>query len=129
MAIPNWNHNFSEWAVITINFTLVNTLLTLAVGTVLAAVRGALERETSGRISLEHEHKVLRTLIDTLPDVVFTKDTSGRFVNCNPASLALFGVDREEQVAGKTVFDLFTEELARALPRRRFGGDGGPSPS
>jgi two-component system cell cycle sensor histidine kinase/response regulator CckA len=106
MSVPNWHHSFTEWAVITVNFALVNTLLTLAVGTVLAAVSKALKREIASGIALDHERNLLRTLIDALPDVVFSKDTSGRFVNCNPATLALFGLECEAQLAGKTVFDV-----------------------
>ncbi len=112
MAIPHWRQGLAEWVVITINFALIDTLLTLAVGAVLATVNDALTREIAGRTSLDHERKLLRTLIDTLPDVVFTKDTSGRFVNCNRATLARFGLDREEEVTGKTVFDLYSPELA-----------------
>ncbi|MDO9016059.1 MAG: PAS domain S-box protein [Deltaproteobacteria bacterium] len=113
MVLPNWSsHGFAEWAVITINFTLVNTLITLAVGAVLTALDNALRAEIAQRVSLDRERTLLRTLIDTLPDVVFTKDTSGRFVNCNPATLALFGMDREDQLAGKTVFEQFPPELA-----------------
>jgi two-component system, cell cycle sensor histidine kinase and response regulator CckA len=92
MTFPKWNHDLGAWLVITINFALVNTLLTLAVGSVLSALSKALKREIAGRISLEQERTLLRTLIDALPDVVFTKDTGGRFVNCNPAALALFGL-------------------------------------
>lgn len=118
MVMLEGNHNFTEWVLITINFTLVNTLLTLAVGAVVAALNNALALEIASRISLDHERKLLRTLIDTLPDVVFTKDANGRFVNCNPATLALYGVDREDQVVGKTVFDLDQPELARLCARR-----------
>jgi two-component system, cell cycle sensor histidine kinase and response regulator CckA len=116
MTIPKWGHGSTEWIVITINFSLVNTLLTLAVGTVLAAVKSALDREIAIRVSLAREHNVLRTLIATLPDVVFTMDTSGRFVNCNPAAVELLGMEREADVIGKTARDLISPE--RAAPQR-----------
>jgi PAS domain S-box-containing protein len=112
MALPRWEFGFYEWIIITLNFALVNCLITVAVGGVIAAVTSALAREVASRVSLERERTLLRTLIDALPDLVFTKDRDGRFVTCNAAILRLVGVEREEQVAGKTVFDLWEPDIA-----------------
>ncbi|WP_162136226.1 PAS domain S-box protein [Zavarzinella formosa] len=112
MAIPDWSEGFSGWVVITLNFTLVNTMLTLAIAGVIGAMNNALNRAIAARAALDLERTLLRTLIDAVPDVVFTKDTEGRIVNCNPATLALAGREREEQLAGVTVFDLYPRELA-----------------
>jgi PAS domain S-box-containing protein len=112
MMIPGGRRGMSEWVVICLNFTLVDTLLTLGVGVLLSAMNAALRREVASGVSLDRERKLLRTLIDTLPDVVFTKDTSGRFVTCNPATVALVGREREEEVRGKTVFELFARAIA-----------------
>jgi PAS domain S-box-containing protein len=117
MKLAGYQRGLVEWLVIGGNFSLIDTLLTLAVGAVLGAVSTALSAAVASGSSLERERKLLRTLIDTLPDVVFTKDTGGRFVNCNPATLALHGVEREEQLAGKTVFDLFPPEIAAPYHR------------
>jgi PAS domain S-box-containing protein len=51
-------------------------------------------------------------LIDAMPDVVFTKDTAERFTLSNAASLKHLGFTREEDILGKTVFDLYPSELA-----------------
>jgi two-component system cell cycle sensor histidine kinase/response regulator CckA len=110
--LPSWNYSLPAWIVVTLNFALVDILITLAIGVVLKAVNNALKQEIAARQSLDRERKLLRTLIDTLPDVVFTKDTDGRFVNSNPATLALVGFQSEEELAGKTVFDLFPHEIA-----------------
>ena len=104
-----------EWVVISLNFGLFNVLITLAVGTTVTAVNKALAQEIVSRRSLDRERLVLRTLIDALPDVVFTKDSGGRIVNCNPAALAFFKLDREEQAIGKTAFDLYPPD--EAAPR------------
>ncbi len=105
MAIPGWKFSLSEWLVITLNFTLVNAALTLAIGVVMRAVGDAWQREIANRVSLDRERALLRTLIDALPDVVFTKDASGRFVTCNPATVGLLGQDREEQLTGRTTYE------------------------
>jgi PAS domain S-box-containing protein len=112
MALPRWEFGLPEWIVITLNFALVNSLVTLAIGAVIAAVTSALAREVAARVSLERERTLLRTLIDALPDLVFTKDRAGRFVTCNAAILRLLGAEREEQVAGKTVFELWEPDIA-----------------
>ncbi|MBE7556494.1 MAG: PAS domain-containing protein [Anaerolineales bacterium] len=56
---------------------------------------------------------LLRSLIDKLPDThAFVKDTASRFIFTNAAHLNVIGVDRLDQVLGKTDFDLFPQELA-----------------
>jgi PAS domain S-box-containing protein len=63
---------------------------------------------------LERERKLLRTLIDNVPDIIFTKDLECRFVISNTAHLRLLGMEDESQVAGKSVFDLHPRELAES---------------
>ncbi|MGH8631088.1 MAG: PAS domain S-box protein, partial [Burkholderiales bacterium] len=64
--------------------------------------------------ALVAERTLLRTLIDALPDVVFTKDTEGRFSMCNAAELKHLGLAREGDLVGKSVFDLYPRELAQS---------------
>ena len=60
----------------------------------------------------DRERELLRTLIDALPDVVYTMDTAGRYVICNPAARVACGVQRDMDVIGKTVFEVFSREHA-----------------
>jgi PAS domain S-box-containing protein len=60
----------------------------------------------------ERDQRLLRTLIDALPDLVYTKDLQGRFVTCNLATLVLVGCDTEAELAGKTVFDVLPKAEA-----------------
>jgi len=112
MSIPNFPRDIGGWGVITLNFALIVTALTLAVGAVLRAVEGALSREIAARTSLDQERKLLRTLIDVIPDVVYTKDREGKFVLSNPAALALTGHATADDLAGKTVRDIFPPAIA-----------------
>lgn len=107
MLVQTYKDDLVIWVVITLNFTLVNTLLTLAIGVVLTAFNRVLDGEVAARQSLERERKLLRILLDSLPDLVFTKDREGRYVNANAASLAYVGLDREDQLAGKTNTDFY----------------------
>jgi diguanylate cyclase (GGDEF)-like protein/PAS domain S-box-containing protein len=60
------------------------------------------------------ERALLRTIIDSLPDYIYVKDTSGRFQLGNDAWLKARGRTAEE-VEGKTVFELFSSELAESM--------------
>ena len=50
---------------------------------------------------LDHERTRLRTLLLTMPDMVWLKDADGMFLFCNPAFEALCGTT-EENIIGKT---------------------------
>lgn len=53
----------------------------------------------------------LRTLLDTLPDLVWLKDVDGVYISCNKKFERFVG-HTEAQLMGKTDFDLFDRELA-----------------
>jgi PAS domain S-box-containing protein len=55
---------------------------------------------------------LLRTLIDTLPDQFYLKDTEGRYVFNNTGHAKVLGIVSPEEAAGKTVFDFYPKELA-----------------
>ncbi len=114
MALLNRDAGGAAWIIITLNFALINSLLALAIGGVTSVLNHALQREVAARASLEAERSQLRTLVDALPDAVFTKDATGRYNTCNPMGLIQLGVSRNEEIIGKTVFDLFPPEFARA---------------
>jgi PAS domain S-box-containing protein len=62
---------------------------------------------------LDEERIMLRTLIDSLPDMVFIKDVKSRFVLQNTAVLKHIGAKSKDEVLGKTDFDLFPPEIAQ----------------
>jgi len=61
---------------------------------------------------LEKERTLLRTLVDTLPDRIYIKDTQSRFVICNKALIERMGKTNIEEVIGKSDFDFQPRELA-----------------
>jgi PAS domain S-box-containing protein len=69
---------------------------------------------TRAQRELEHDRTLLRTLIDTIPDAIWTKDRDGRFMVSNHAHVELVGAASEDAVAGKTGFDFHPPDLARA---------------
>jgi PAS domain S-box-containing protein len=62
--------------------------------------------------ALAAERNLLRTLIDTLPDYIFVKDAQSRFVINNKAHLHILGAKTQDEVIGKSDFDIFPHELA-----------------
>jgi len=61
--------------------------------------------------ALQEKQGLLRTLIDSAPDLIFYKDVKGVYLGCNKACAAFFG-KTEEEVAGRTDFDLFPHDVA-----------------
>jgi len=83
----------------------------------LSQANAILKREIADRLKMESalikEHDLLLTLIDSLPDYVYVKDTANRFLLNNTAHLAMLGAASQEEVTGKTDFDFFTPQTAR----------------
>ena len=105
----------TRWLVLCANFALLTSVLTLAVGVVMSTLETALRREIDTRHSLERERSLLRTFIDAVPDIVFTKDVEGRFILANPAAVAVLGLPDERAMIGRTVFDLYAPEFTERL--------------
>ncbi|HUM94252.1 MAG TPA: ATP-binding protein [Candidatus Competibacter sp.] len=70
--------------------------------------------------SLSQERALLRSLIDSIPDLIFYKDTAGVYLGCNTAFAA--SLQRHERdIVGKTDAELFPEPAAlayRAIDRQ-----------
>ncbi|MGB0128015.1 MAG: PAS domain S-box protein, partial [Rhodocyclaceae bacterium] len=58
----------------------------------------------------------LRTLVETIPDLVWLKDLQGVYLACNPMFERLYGAE-QAQIVGKTDYDFTTKEVADAFRR------------
>jgi len=65
--------------------------------------------------ALAKERNLLRTLVDNLPDLVFIKDTRGRYIFDNVAHRSFLAVATLDDLVGKTVFDFYPKDLATHL--------------
>lgn len=63
---------------------------------------------------LVRERDQLQALLDNVPDLIYFKDPSSRFTRNNRAHLHVLGVEKPDDALGKTDFDFFTPEHARA---------------
>ena len=71
-------------------------------------VRAQVERATH---SLTRERTLLRSLIDTMPDLIIVKDRDGAYMVVNRAYATQIGQDAD-MLVGKTAFDVFPKESA-----------------
>ncbi|MGB5445569.1 MAG: aerobic respiration two-component sensor histidine kinase ArcB [Psychromonas sp.] len=60
---------------------------------------------------------LLKSFINTSPDLVFHRDLDGRFVSCNKAMEKLTG-KTEQELIGLTPFDIFPEDYAQQVVAR-----------
>ncbi len=72
---------------------------------------------------LENERIRLRTIIETIPDMIWMKSPEGAYLACNPRFERFFGA-KEKDIVGKTDFDFLPHDLAeffRAKDRAAIG--------
>ena len=62
--------------------------------------------------SLEKERALLLTTINSLPDLIYSKDSESRFVFANRATVEWFGLPNAAALIGKTDHELFPQALA-----------------
>ncbi|HKS67182.1 MAG TPA: response regulator [Candidatus Acidoferrales bacterium] len=64
---------------------------------------------------LGEERRLLRLLIDNVPDYIYVKDKESRFVIANRAVAELIGAKSPNEVLGKTDFDYFPPDIAASF--------------
>ncbi len=89
----------------------VITLLIAAVATLLIHQRQRQVEQLHALQLLANERHRLRTLILTIPDLVWLKDPDGVYLACNRTFERFFGA-READIIGKTDYDFVAAELA-----------------
>jgi diguanylate cyclase (GGDEF)-like protein/PAS domain S-box-containing protein len=61
------------------------------------------------------ERMLLKAIINQVPELLYAKDTEGRFVAANDAVARDNGLKRSEELIGKTDFDLHSLEMAQSF--------------
>jgi PAS domain S-box-containing protein len=70
-------------------------------------------RETEEKLA--QGHRLLRTVIDNIPDSIFVKDLQGRIALANRSEWISKGFEREEDAIGKKSSEYFTEHAVEAF--------------
>ncbi len=76
------------------------------------AYRLEVQGREQAEASLELERNVIHTLMTTLPDAIYFKDTQGRFLRISQALANKFAIEGVDSALGKTDLDFFTAEHA-----------------
>jgi PAS domain S-box-containing protein len=64
--------------------------------------------------ALIRERELLDALLQNSPDRIYFKDLQSRFIKCSPTVAVGLGITKMADILGKSDFDFFTEEHARA---------------
>lgn len=72
-----------------------------------------LEHQIAERTAdIQHERRLLSTIVNNLPDAIYAKDVQGRKTLANPADLRNLRCKTEADAMGKTDYDFFPREIA-----------------
>lgn len=63
--------------------------------------------------NLAEERALLRSIIDSSPDLIFCKDAQGKYIRCNQAVMRFLDCN-EADIIGKTDFDFYPQKAARS---------------
>ena len=102
--LETYAHSTSAWGVLAVDFVIFLPMILLSLGIF----------QDHYAISLRQvraQQGQLRTLIETLPDLVWLKDTDGVYLACNRKFERFFGAS-EEEIVGKTDYDFVSADLA-----------------
>jgi PAS domain S-box-containing protein len=111
------------------DYVLKDKMFTLATK-VKRALQEAKEKQQKDRIEkiIKDERILLRTLIDNLPVIVYTKDIQSRKTLSNRTDYEYIGVKSEEEVLGKDDFSFFSAKTAgiTAIEEQQLFSSGQP---
>lgn len=80
------------------------------------AVQARTRELSEARERLDQQNLFLNTLLESLPNPIFYKDTRGRFLGCNPSMAGMLGLTLPE-IIGRTSGELFPAPLAESMER------------
>ena len=103
----------SESHLLTLAFVIVAALLS----GIFSIWRRSKLQESHARAqqALAEERRLLRLLIDNVPDYIYVKDSESRFVIVNRTVAELVGAQGPEELLGKSDFDFFPREIAASF--------------
>ena len=107
---PKWivdpTNVIERWLVISLNFILLNTFVTLTTAMMLSGLQRALSKELEMSKSLRQSEERFRAAFRTSPDsIAISGFADERYIDINDGFTTMFGYDRDA-VIGRTIEDL-----------------------
>ncbi|MDT8281831.1 MAG: EAL domain-containing protein [Gammaproteobacteria bacterium] len=101
-----------RWLIIAVFITIV-LILDLMIGLIISTrrLKKAQKFGDEQNQALNSAYAQVRTLVETIPDLIWLKDSEGVFLQCNPQFEKLFGTP-ESEIIGKTDYDFVAKERA-----------------
>lgn len=78
---------------------------------IIATISQDITNRRESELALRKSESHLRTLVNTVPDLMWLKDANGVFLSCNPMFERFFGAT-EADIIGKTDYDFVDRKLA-----------------
>jgi len=94
-----------KWVVISLNFLLLNSVVTIAIALISGGIQDLLKRQKSMLESLEKSEEKFRVLFELAPDAYYLSNLEGTLIAGNRSAEKLLGYKKEELI-GKNFFDL-----------------------
>lgn len=100
------------WIEAVIDSALLTIIITPAVFfIVVLPLRKQIVLRKAAEKALKSSEAHLRTLVQTIPDLIWLKDSNGVYITCNKQFEKFFGA-KEDEIIGKTDYDFVDRELA-----------------
>lgn len=117
-----------KWIVISLNFLLLNSIVTISIALISEGMQNLLKRQKSMLASLEKSEEKFRVLFEFAPDACYLSSLEGTLIDGNKTAEKLLGYNKEELI-GKNFLELNLlppEQLpkARELMSKNFEGKG-----
>ncbi len=97
------------WILHTMSLIMILVLYIITTGTLKSALDQAAAQLTERhrmQEDLVRNQQMLSSVLNSVPQSVFWKDRDGRYMGCNAVFAKTVGLDRPDQILGKTDFDL-----------------------
>ena len=120
-SIMQWDYSTTnpveKWIVISLNFLLLNSIVTISIALISGGIQGLLKRQKSMLASLEKSEEKFRVLFEFAPDAYYLNDFQGTFIDGNRTAEELLGY-KKEALIGKNFLELnllSPDQLPKAL--------------
>ena len=109
LGYMDWDYStinpVEKWVVISLNFLLLNSIVTIAIALISEGIQDLLKRQKSMLESLEKSEEKFRVLFEFAPDAYYLNDLEGTFIDGNRTAVELLGYKKEELI-GKNFLEL-----------------------